>query len=223
MNTCIEKTKTSTIPAAQLGSPIASSKFTLATQQDKTFWYTEQQSAPLSLLQAVLEGLIDGILILTSQGDLIHANNCAHQICKKLYPSSQNWHQGCLIPEKIWQICQSFASSRGLFPDQSVVLEDEIGTEKSTVIRVRVQWIDLRTIDSPCLMVTLEDRYQAAQKLALAETERYGLTPRESEVWLLRRINYTYEEIAAELYIAMNTVKKHMKSILAKRQAVLGT
>jgi DNA-binding CsgD family transcriptional regulator len=54
------------------------------------------------------------------------------------------------------------------------------------------------------------------------EVDQYGLTPRQAEVWLLRRANYTYKEIAAELYISLNTVKKHMKDIQAKRETVLG-
>jgi DNA-binding CsgD family transcriptional regulator len=38
---------------------------------------------------------------------------------------------------------------------------------------------------------------------------------------LLRRANYTCKEIAAELYISLNTVKKHMKNIHAKREKAL--
>jgi len=44
---------------------------------------------------------------------------------------------------------------------------------------------------------------------------------RREDVWLLRRANHSYEEIAAKLYIAVNTVKRHLKSIHAKRKMVL--
>ena len=54
--------------------------------------------------------------------------------------------------------------------------------------------------------------------LALTEADRYGLTPREAEVWLLRRANRPCKEIAVDLRISLNTVKKHMKSILAKQK-----
>jgi DNA-binding CsgD family transcriptional regulator len=43
----------------------------------------------------------------------------------------------------------------------------------------------------------------------------------EAEVWLLRRRHYTLKEIATELSISINTVKKHLKNIHAKREAVL--
>ncbi|NJR70496.1 MAG: SUMF1/EgtB/PvdO family nonheme iron enzyme [Synechococcales cyanobacterium CRU_2_2] len=50
-----------------------------------------------------------------------------------------------------------------------------------------------------------------------AEIQRYGLTHRESEVWQLHRQGYSYDEIAGQLYISRNTVKKHLKAIALKR------
>jgi DNA-binding CsgD family transcriptional regulator len=55
----------------------------------------------------------------------------------------------------------------------------------------------------------------------IAEVDKYGLTPREAEVWLLRRAKYALKEIATELSISLNTVKKHIKNIHAKREIVL--
>jgi DNA-binding CsgD family transcriptional regulator len=37
-------------------------------------------------------------------------------------------------------------------------------------------------------------------------------------VWLLQQNNYTYKQIAAELGITPNTVKKHVRNIYAKRR-----
>ncbi|NEQ50076.1 MAG: LuxR family transcriptional regulator, partial [Leptolyngbya sp. SIO3F4] len=44
--------------------------------------------------------------------------------------------------------------------------------------------------------------------------------PREADVWILHRIGLSYQEIAARLYIALNTVKKHMKNVYAKQNLV---
>jgi RNA polymerase sigma factor (sigma-70 family) len=68
------------------------------------------------------------------------------------------------------------------------------------------------------LLLTIEDRQQAIINLVLEEADRYGLTPREKNVWLLHHNNYTYKQIAAELGITPNTVKKHMRSIYAKKK-----
>jgi DNA-binding CsgD family transcriptional regulator len=52
--------------------------------------------------------------------------------------------------------------------------------------------------------------------MAFEEVQRYGLSVREGEVWVLHRKGYTYKDIAQKLNITPNTVKKHMKSILIK-------
>lgn len=200
MNTCIETSK-------EINSPIQ--------QLNETSLHYHKQ---LNLLQGVVECLIDGILILTDQGEVIHANSCANRLCQQL---TQNQTQVGLVPQKIWNVCQALVKNRGLFPDQSVILEDELGTDQPTTVRVRVQWIDLHTTQRSYLLVTLEDRAQSARKMAIAEIQKYSLSPRESEVWLLRRANRTYKQIASELYIAVDTVKKHIRNIHAKRQAVL--
>jgi DNA-binding CsgD family transcriptional regulator len=57
---------------------------------------------------------------------------------------------------------------------------------------------------------------------AIAEdAKQYNLTPRETEVWYLKQTNYSYKQIAATLYISVNTVKKHMKNIYFKQQTSL--
>lgn len=167
-----------------------------------------------SLLQAVLEGFIDGILVLTEQGEWLHANTCARQICQKL---TQNSSPSNLVPQEIWRACQALMESFSVCSSNAALVEDEITLTEKLTYRVRAQWLQLEDSERPCVLVTLEDRYQSIQSLTIAEAQRYGLTPREADVWLRYRANYTYKEIATELYITQNTVKKHMKNIHAKR------
>lgn len=171
-----------------------------------------------SFLQTVLEGFVDGILVLTDQGEWIHANACAQKICEQL---SQEMAQTNRVPQEIWQFCQSLVGGCNRSVDRPMVIEDEIVADKCRIYRVRARWLQLETSKKPCLLVTLEDRYQSIRSAAMAEGQKYGLTPREADVWLRYRANYSYKEIAAELFITYNTVKKHMKSIHAKRQMVL--
>jgi DNA-binding CsgD family transcriptional regulator len=171
-----------------------------------------------SLFQAVLEGFIDGILILTDQGEWVHANDCARRICHQL---TTGVSQSDRVPQEIWRACKCLIDSLNLCSDQSVTIEDEITTSKSASYRIRAQWLNLDTIQRPCVLVTLEDRLQSVQNAAIAEGQKYGLTPRETEVWLRYRANYSYKEIASELYITFNTVKKHMKNIYVKQQLAL--
>jgi DNA-binding CsgD family transcriptional regulator len=168
------------------------------------------------LTQAVIESFVDGILILTEQGQLVYANAPARRICHQL---DENIKQSDL-PKPILQVCQALIESRSLYPEQSVVMESEVSIDRVAGFRIRARWLTSKH-DRPYLMVMLEDRQLASQHLALAEAKKYALTNRETEIWLLRRYNYTRKEIADKLHISLDTVKKHLKNIFAKRQAVL--
>lgn len=190
-----------------------------STQRDiflnkKTKSEIVQPLSKLHLMQAVIESFVDGIFILTSQGELVHANECARSICQQMGEAIDKNQ----LPKEIRRICQSLVESRQLFPEQNISLESEIETKSSVKIRIRARWLQANEINSNYLLVTLEDRKQTNQSMAMSEAKKYGLTERESQVWLLRRANYSYQEIADELYITINTVKKHLKNIYAKQQ-----
>ncbi len=171
-----------------------------------------------ALFQRIMESFIDGILILTEQCEWFHANDLAHQICSKL---TQGKAQRNSVPEEIWRVCRGFLESHNPYSNQQATMEDEVVTDKLTTLRIRVRWLKINTVSSPYLLVILEDRHQSIQNLAIAEVDKYGLTRREADVWLRRRANYSRKEIAAELCISLDTVKKHLKNIHAKQEAVL--
>jgi DNA-binding CsgD family transcriptional regulator len=170
------------------------------------------------LFQKVVEKLIDGILIVTEQKELIYSNENAQRILGKLHQGKVNTN---IIPEEIWYVCQSLIQSRSLFPNQCWTIQSRIFTEYSTILDIQVRWFHIETIETPCLLITLEDRHQAIKNVAAEEAQFYQLTRREKEVWLLHRGHYTYKEIASELSITPNTVKKHMKSIHAKQKKIV--
>ena len=175
----------------------------------KTKYEKKQPASQLHLMQAVIESFVDGIFILTTQGELVHANERARCICQDE------------VPYEIQRICQSLNESRQLFPSQNISIESEINTESEAKIRVRARWLQENESNNDYLIVTLEDRTQTNQSMAISEARKYALTERETQVWLLRRANYSYQEIAEELYITINTVKKHLKNIYAKQQGVV--
>jgi DNA-binding CsgD family transcriptional regulator len=170
------------------------------------------------LLQGVLEGMTDGILILSEEGDLVYHNYYAHSICQQLDPE-KTINQG--IPEPIWRNCQALIDSRDIYSDQPVVIESDLSLSPSRVYRIRVRWLVLEDPQRPYLVVLLEDRCQSSHNRALAEAILYNLTPRQAEVWLLRRAGFSYQQIAVELFITVNTVKRHMKEIHVKRKMAI--
>jgi DNA-binding CsgD family transcriptional regulator len=124
-----------------------------------------------------------------------------------------------MIPQEIEHICQSLVHSRSLFPGQHWLIESNIFANDSTALRISARWFQIDCLEHSCLLLTLEDRYQVHKNIAADEAQKCGLTAREKEVWLLHRANYTYKQIALELSISTNTVKKHMRSIYAKRNS----
>lgn len=167
------------------------------------------------ILQGILESL-DGILIASDRGDVLHSNRRADCLCRQLMPESTQLN---VLPRQIWQSCQALIKNQDASLAQRVVLDEEVRMNESVVIRVRICWIDLNNIDRPCLLIMMEDKYESARYRAIAESWKYGLTVRETEVWQLKRIGCTYKQIAAQLHIAEDTVKKHIKNIYARRDA----
>ncbi len=176
------------------------------------------ESKRADFLQEVIEGLEDGILILSKAGKVIHANASAHRLCCQF--NQGNFNQN-FVPPAIWNLCKSLLNSRYLFSDKLLILSDEIVLDKSNIFRIRVRLLDLDGFEVPCLLVTIENQYESVKNVALTEVKKFDLTPREAEIWFLYRSNYSYKEIANKLYITINTVKKHMKNIHTKRQASL--
>jgi len=167
------------------------------------------------LFQAVLEGFLDGILVITETREVIYANEKARALCAKLNQAGQE-----LIVPEVWRVCQALRDSRDLFPRSPVTLEAEV-KKLTDMVRIRVQWLNLERNDRACMLVRLQDENTTLKGLALAEAQEWNLTPREAEVWSLRRAGYDRKQIATELYIALDTVKKHLKNIQSKRQIVL--
>ncbi|MEM9164110.1 MAG: helix-turn-helix transcriptional regulator [Cyanobacteria bacterium P01_F01_bin.4] len=169
-----------------------------------------------SLLFAAIENFADGLIIVNKAGEILHQNRYANQLIKTLDTQYQNLKS---LPKNIWKICQSLLNNVDVFSTKThVILEDELQTEAQGIIRVRVQWFSSDGSNQDCFLVTLENRSRSVENRAKSDAQRYGLTPREVDVWQLKQANYSYKEIAAELFISENTVKKHLKSVYAKRE-----
>lgn len=169
------------------------------------------------LPEEVIENLIDGILLLTEQRELIYANDCARRILRQF---NHGITLTSIVPEEIWYTCQMLIESRHLFPDQYWLIESKVFVSDSVALNVRVKWLKLLNLERPCLLLSIRDQYQYIRDTALEESQKYGLTSREKEIWLLHRANYTYKQVASELCITPNTVKKHMKNIYLKQKAI---
>lgn len=177
-----------------------------------------QDSTQFDPFVKIVEYFVDGLLILTQQGNKIYSNPRADKICKHF---TQGKSLLTSIPQEIWQPCHEVAKNYFSSSQESLISELEISNQSLGLFRLRVQKLSLDNPEQFYLLVIIEDRHQSLQNLVKLDTYKYGLTRSEEKVWLLRTAKYTYKQIAATLCITLNTVKKHMKNIHAKRQATI--
>ncbi|HAJ61976.1 MAG TPA: helix-turn-helix transcriptional regulator, partial [Cyanobacteria bacterium UBA8543] len=125
---------------------------------------------------------MNGIVILTTNREIVYINNSAHRLFQQMNPGSL---QASLVPKEIWHVCHSMIESRNLFPHQSWLIEAQVFTDSSVAVHIQVQWIQLEAVEEPCLLLLVTEQYQYLKNIALTEAQHYGLTSREKEIWLL--------------------------------------
>lgn len=206
MNT-LSSSQSSPSLAEQISSPTSSSKNN----------HSLTQSQILQLGSASLETHIGNVLVLTEEGNVLYAT-------ESLQNRLQDEHEqeAIAVPPEIALICQVLKQCRSRFSQQNWAIEFDIFTKDAIALRIRSRWLKLEGFDKPCILLIVEDRQQMVQDIVLDEAQEWGLTPREQEVWLLHCDGYTYSQIAEKLFITINTVKKHMRSVHAKRRAQEG-
>lgn len=165
-------------------------------------------------LQKIVENLEDGILILTETGELVHGNASAYNICNQINSFDLNNNS---IPSVIWNLCKSLMKNK-FDCDNLTIQSEDIVINQSLIFRLRVRRFSLELSEQAYLLVTIENRYQSLKNAALCEAYKYHLTKREAEIWSLYRVASSYKQIAEQLFITVNTVKKHIKNIRAKQQ-----
>jgi RNA polymerase sigma factor (sigma-70 family) len=166
------------------------------------------------MLSRLFEGFADGVLLLTQEGSCLYSNQEGRRLCQVL---KEGQHAAAALPMGVWLMCRHMMESRSLFADMALVPTQTLMGAKNQLVRAKVQWLDFPPDPEAYLLVLLEDQTRSAQATALLEAMQYNLTPREKDVWLLRHANCSYREIAAKLFLSVNTVKRHLKSISAKR------
>ena len=181
------------------------------SQSDSSSNATTQSIGHVGILRAALESLQDGFIIASQSGEVHQINEPAERICELLRSESGS------LPNEVWRICESAISNQNVLSFQKIGLDAEIILPEIGTVRVRVQ--NIKIAQTSCLLIVLEDRQQTIRNRALSEATLFGLTKREAEVWQLRLRGDGYKEISTALWISVETVKKHVKNILAKRRS----
>ena len=191
------------------------------SKSDKTIFEADDKNKLILLdkdsyfLFDLLNNYMDGILVLSTEGSIVYINQNAQHALDKMNGVQSNC---CSIPKEIDYVFKCQSDIRNRFSEQNWSVKITISTNDYSFFDIQTRWIHLRSANSDCLLFVMEDSNQQIKKIAIKEAKRYGLTPRETEVWLLHQLHYTYKQIAEQLDIRPNTVKKHMRSILNKQR-----
>ena len=158
---------------------------------------------------------MQGILVLSRTGDIMYVNKPGQIVLEEMNGAQADYP--CL-PREIRHLFQFQSNISHHFPHQNWSVTTKISTNTYDFFDIQTRWIHVRSSDSDCLLFVMEDTNQRIQEIVIKEARHYGLTPRETDVWLLHKSHYTYKQIAKRLNIMPNTVKKHMKNILTKQR-----
>ena len=187
------------------------------TASENPLELTKQEQIDIQdpVVEEALTKLTNGVLIITEGKQLLYANETA---CRLLRQISRDRQSPDAIPKEIKYLCRSVSEARREFPGQHWIMKTKICISSSVNFTVIARYMKLDSLGKNCIVLEMRDQYQLIKNIALEEANQYGLTERETEIWLLQRANYTYKQIAAELFIAPNTVKKHMQNIHLKQK-----
>lgn len=191
-----------------------------------------QPSVPESYLPTIFESFLgqlfphQGLLLLDEIGQLLQSTSKARELCRSIQVASvsqtnqqvTSLDSSLNLPQKVSTLCGFLVDSRYGFSEQPLQLSDDIFFDNGLRIHLNAEWIAVAEQAAPRIFVRLEDMTQTAGQRALCDACRYGLTPRETEVWALYLQGFSYRQISEQLFIAMCTVKKHMKNIHSKRR-----
>ncbi|MEB3210727.1 MAG: LuxR C-terminal-related transcriptional regulator [Leptolyngbyaceae bacterium] len=190
-------------------------------------------TSPLNPLATVFETLLDhlfpfqGFMLLDGEGNLVHCSPRAKHFCSGVriesndrdnHPSRK--HSLTELPETIKHLAECLIESRELFQNQHIQLQDVVVLNEMTPLQLQLhaRWVHLGPQRHPFIVVTFENLTESVHQQALIDAQQYQLTDRETEVWELHLRGFTYRQMAEKLYISVNTVKRHMKSIHSKRK-----
>jgi DNA-binding CsgD family transcriptional regulator len=166
-----------------------------------------------NFLEIILEGLQYAFIVVNQLGVIKKISASARNICELLES------EGNELPSEIWKVCQSALIKKDILIREKIVIDAEVTLKTEKFAHVHVHHVQI--VQETCLLIILEDYQRTIRNKVLSDAVLFNLTRRETEVWKLRLQCAGYSEISVALEISENTVKKHIKNILAKRRAHL--
>ncbi|MDX2242712.1 MAG: helix-turn-helix transcriptional regulator [Leptolyngbyaceae cyanobacterium bins.302] len=176
----------------------------------------------------LLEMTPQGIVVFSRSLKPVYWNQKAKNLCQAL--TGEGVAEG-VLPLAVSEACYGVMRDNHAIHSSLVV---ECPTSTGHLVRVSARMLESTDANEresrlPSLTTTpgliavfLENCHEVMQQEAKIQQQKYDLTDREAEIWMLLRQELTYQEIAQRLQISLNTVKTHVKNVYAKRRGGQG-
>jgi len=187
----------------------------------------------IQLWSRLLEVLPQGVIVVSRNLKPVYWNQKAKQLCQGLAGQEFTDHS---LPLAISEACYSVLRDSHLMASSLLM---ECQTSTGHTIRVSAQILEAPSPNAESslfsvsqdansedgtqfIAVFIENCSEVLQHEAWIQQQKYDLTDRETEIWMLLRQEFTYQDIAKSLQISLNTVKTHVKNVYAKRRSSQG-
>ena len=191
-----------------------------------------------ALMGGALELIPQGIVIVSRQLKPVYWNRKAKEISQTLMNASLSYDA---LPASLAEVCHRFIRNHHDFQNSLICEWQPICGQ---TLRITAQWIDgvpfnaasdpepftfatgrksstaVSSEPLPGFLALLIEHCNASMEEDIRiQRQKYDLTEREAEIWMLLQQEYSYQEIAQLLQISLNTVKTHVKNVYAKRRS----
>jgi DNA-binding CsgD family transcriptional regulator len=208
-------------PSVELGNAV-SQRFELPVINPLSVTTSERsQSLPARVVREmeILDSMHLGVMVISSQLELLYCNLKAKNIC------CNYWQETKALPVKLLDACKRFMVEADEELSEPLILECYPAQGRKLLIQISWMQEPLRRSlshqprsNQRCMLVVIKDCYEAIMANMKREQKRYGLTDREAQVWMMLDLAFSYQEVADQLGISLNTVKTHVKNINLKRR-----
>jgi DNA-binding CsgD family transcriptional regulator len=162
----------------------------------------------------ILNSMPLGVMVVASDLQLIFRNLKAKEICQEFLQETSN------LPKRILEACELFMTDNELYQSDPFVLE--CYPSQGRKFHIQISWMDQSLLEplpqQAYMLVVIKDCYEDLMVKTRRAQKRYGLTDREAQIWMMLRLDCSYQEIADRFAISLNTVKTHVKNINVKRR-----
>lgn len=189
---------------------------------DEAFQEDFGNSAHEAFWAALINSLRQGVVVVSHDLQPVLINPKARDICWSLdlgegrsYPT---------LPSVVMELCHRLLKMKGSSQETLVM---ECVDSRGQSIRIYANWLHFHPYNcveekASHILITLENCQEILWEDLRIERKKYDLTDRESEIWMMLRQEFSYQEIAQTLQISLNTVKTHVKNLYAKKRSFQG-